>query len=104
METNSIVILTLSSPRERIWGQLIALTPAGITVRGMELSAFDEVLRQISTGESGAGTLSTVFYPMHRVEKMALDETIGEIPSLAERFQQKVGLTLHEFLHAGHEL
>jgi hypothetical protein len=41
---------------------------------------------------------------MHRIERMALDETVGEIPSLAERFQRKVGLTVLEFLHAGHEL
>jgi hypothetical protein len=41
---------------------------------------------------------------MHRIERMALDETVGEIPSLAERFQRKVGLTVREFLYAGHEL
>jgi hypothetical protein len=104
MEVHSIVILTLHSPRERIWGEMLALTPAGITVRGIELGAFEEVLRQIAAGESGVGALSAVFYPMHRIERMALDETVGEIPSLAERFQRKVGLTVLEFLHAGHEL
>lgn len=104
MEIHSIVILTLNSPRERIWGELVALTPAGITVRGIELNAFEEVLRQIAAGEAGLGALSTVFYPMHRIERMALDETVGEIPSLAERFQSKVGLTVLEFLSAGHEL
>jgi len=104
MEVHSIVILTLHSPRERIWGEMLALTPAGITVRGIELGAFEEVLRQIVAGESGVGALSAVFYPMYRIERMALDETVGEIPSLAERFQRKVGLTVLEFLHAGHEL
>lgn len=98
MELRSIVILTLHSPKERIWGELLALTPAGLTVRGIELSSFEEILRQIGAGEAGPGVLSTVFYPIHRVERMALDETVGEIPSLAQRFQQKVGMTLEEFL------
>ena len=82
----------------------MALTSAGITVRGIELNSFDEVLRQIAAGEAGVGVLSTVFYPIHRVERMAMDETVGEIPSLAERFERKVGLTVGEFLRAGGDL
>ena len=104
MEIRSVVVLTLHSPKEKIWGELVALTPAGITVRGIELDSFDEVLRQIATGEAGVGVLSTIFYPLHRVERMAMDETVGEIPSLAERFERKVGLTVAEFLRAGGDL
>ncbi len=104
MELQSVVILTLHGPREKIWGELLALTAAGITVRGIELNSFDEVVRQIAAGESGVGAMSIVFYPIHRVERMTMDETVGEIPSLAERFQQRVGLSILEFLHAGHEL
>ena len=104
MEIRSIVVLTLHSPKEKIWGELVALTSAGITVRGIELDSFDEVLRQIAAGEAGVGVLSTVFYPIHRVERMAMDETVGEIPSLAERFERKVGLTVGEFLRAGGDL
>ena len=104
MEIRSIVVLTLHSPKEKIWGELVALTSAGITVRGIELNSFDEVLRQIAAGEAGVGVLSTVFYPIHRVERMAIDETVGEIPSLAERFERKVGLTVGEFLRAGGDL
>ncbi len=103
MEPHSVVILTLHSPREKIWGELIALTSAGITIRGVNVNSFDELLGQIGAGESGAGALATTFYPAHRVEKMSLDETIGDIPSLAERFERKVGLTLLDFLGAGHE-
>ncbi len=103
MELHSIVILTLHSPKEKIWGELLALTPSGITIRGVDVNSFEEVLRQIGSGESGTGALATMFYPSHRVEKMALDETIGEIPSLAERFERKLGLSLLEFLGAGHE-
>lgn len=104
MEIASIVVLTLHTPKEKIWGELVVLTPAGVTVRGINLNSFDELLRQISAGEAGASAMSTIFYPLHRVERMALDETAGEIPSLAERFEKKIGLSVFEFLHAGGEL
>ena len=104
MEIHSVVVLTLHSPRQQVWGELVALTPVGITIRGIDLNSFEELLRQIGAGEASVGALSTVFYPIHRVERMALDETVGEIPSLAERFHQKVGLSVQQFLRAGHEL
>jgi hypothetical protein len=104
MELRSVVILTLHTPKEKIWGELLAITPAGITVRGIDLNYFDDLVGQISAGEAGVSALSTIFYPIHRVERMALDETVGEIPSLAERFQRRLGLSLVEFLAAGERL
>lgn len=103
MEIHSVVILTLHSPKEKIWGELVALTPAGITVRGVDLNSFDDLLHQITAGDVGVGALSTVFYPIHRVERMSFDETVGQIPSLAERFEAKVGISILQFLRAGHE-
>lgn len=104
MEPQSIVVLTLQGPKEKIWGELLALTPAGITIRGIDVNSFEEVMRQIAAGEAGAGAMPNVFYPMYRVERMSLDETVGEIPSLAERFRHKLGLTVLQFLHAGNDL
>ena len=43
-------------------------------------------------------TLATVFYPMHRVERVAQDERAGEYPSLAERFEERIGISLIEYL------
>ncbi len=96
MELHSFVILSLHSPKEKIWGELVALTPAGITVRGISLNFFDELLRQAATGEAGWG-LSTVFYPLYRIERMALDEGSPEVPSLADRFERRMGMTPQEF-------
>ncbi len=104
MELHSIVVLTLNSPKEKVWGEVIAITPAGITILGVDVNAFDETLRQVAVGEAGVGALATVFFPMHRIERVSLDEAVGDIPSLAERFEKRVGLSLLEFLHAGHEL
>ncbi len=98
MQLNSIVIVSLTSPKEKIWGQLLMLEGQGITVRGIELDSFDDFIRQIVGQEETTVGMATVFYPMHRVERIATDEPCGSIPSLAERFQGKVGMTIQEYL------
>lgn len=104
MELQSIVVLTLREPKEKVWGELVSLTTAGITIRGIDVNSFDEVVRQIVAGEATSGAMATVFYPLHRVERMSLDETVGDIPSLAERFQRKLGLSVLQFLNAEHQI
>jgi hypothetical protein len=98
MEINSIVILSLNSPKEKVWGQLVGLEAAGVTVRGIELDSFDDFLRQVARQEDAIVGMTTVFYPMHRVERIAVDEPSGTIPSLADRFRQRIGLSIQEYL------
>ena len=98
MEVNNIVIVSLVSPKEKIWGQLLLLESKGVSVRGIELEAFDDFIRQVIQQEETAVGLNTVFFPMHRVERIMVDEPSGSIPSLAQRFQAKVGLTIQEYL------
>jgi hypothetical protein len=98
MEINNIVIVSLASPKEKIWGQLLLLDTKGVGVRGIELSSFDDFVRQIVGREECTVGMSQVFYPMHRVERVALDESCGSIPSLSERFQSLVGLSIQEYL------
>ena len=98
MELNTIVIVSLSSPKEKIWGQLVALNSAGVTIRGIELDSFDDFMRQLLDHEEATVGLATVFYPMHRVERIAQDEPSGSIPSLADRFRAKIGLSIQEYL------
>ena len=98
VEINSIVIVSLTAPREKIWGQLLLLNPTGVTVRGIELDSFDDLVRQIREQEEATAGMTTAFYPMHRVERIALDEPSGSIPSLADRFWQKLGITIQEYL------
>ena len=98
MEINSIVIVSLISPKEKMWGQLLLLESKGISVRGIELEAFDDFIRQVIQQEETAEGLNTVFFPMHRVERIMVDEPSGSIPSLSQRFQAKVGLTIQEYL------
>jgi hypothetical protein len=98
MELNSIVIVSLHDPKEKIWGQLIGLSQAGITVRGLDVNSFDDFLQQVRTPEQGQVGLATIFYPMQRVERIALDEAKGSIPSLAQVFERQVGRSLLEYL------
>jgi hypothetical protein len=98
MEINAIVIVSLVSPKEKIWGQLIRLDPQGVTVRGIELTSLDDFIRQIVAQEEMMVGITTVFYPMHRVERVAVDEPSGALPSLAERFQRRVGQSIQEYL------
>ena len=98
MELNSIVIVSLIAPKEKIWGQLISLDAAGVTIRGIDLFSFDDFLRQLVNHEDTTVGLATVFYPMQRVERIAQDESSGTIPSLADRFREKIGLSVQEYL------
>ena len=98
MEPHSIVVLSLHSPKERLWGELLDISTAGVTLRGIDLASFDDFIRQILHPEGDRIGLPTLFFPMMRIERIALDEPRGSIPSLAETFQKKVGRSLVDYL------
>jgi hypothetical protein len=95
--SGSPVIVYLHSPREKLWGVLRDLTVAGVYLRGIDLNTFDDWTQMIVRGEKNIG-LTNVFLPMWRIERITLDETVDEIPSLAETFFARVGLTVDEYL------
>jgi hypothetical protein len=74
------------------------MSPSGATLRGIDIGSFDDFIRQVLDQEEATVGLATVFYPMHRIERIALDEPSGSIPSLADRFKRKVGVTIQEYL------
>jgi hypothetical protein len=98
MEPHSIVVVSLHSPKEKLWGELVDISNAGITLRGIDLSSFDDFVSQVLHPEGDRMGLPTLFFPMLRVERIALDEARGSIPSLAEMFEKKVGRSLMEYL------
>jgi len=98
MDPQSIVVVSLHSPKEKIWGELMDLQNAGITVRGIDLNSFDDFIRQVMDPEGERIGLPTLFFPMQRVERIALDEPRGSIPSVAEGFERKVGRSLRDYL------
>jgi hypothetical protein len=92
------VVLYLRDPKEKVWGFLVSTMAAGVVVRGMDLVAFEDWLRQEVRREDPLLGASTVFYPMTRVERMEKDETVGPLPSYCERFRREVGRTVEEAL------
>lgn len=90
------VILYLQAPKEKVWGLLLSLSPAGVVVRGLDLVVFDDWMRQEARGEDAGLGLATIFYPMYRLERIERDETMGTLSSYADRFQREVGRTVLE--------
>lgn len=98
MQPRSVVVVSLHSPKERIWGELADLSSASVTIRGIDLASFDDFVSQVLHPEGDRIGLPTLFFPMLRIERIALDEARGSIPSLAEMFEKKVGHSLAEYL------
>jgi hypothetical protein len=98
MEPHSIVVVNLHSPKEKLWGELVAITSSGVTLRGIDLNSFDDFVCQVLHPEGDRIGLPTLYFPMLRVERIALDEPRGSIPSLAGVFERKVGRSLVDYL------
>jgi len=97
----ALVIVTLTNPREKFWGAILHLSAEGVSLRGVDVSSFDDLASQIKNGEPF--TSGVIFFPMHRVERMELDLPEGNLLSLAQRFAEKTGkdpapLLVSEFL------
>src|SRR3989442_2967670 len=98
MKLNSIVVVSLQAPKESFFGRLIDITAPGVTVRGIDLNAFDDWMNHINRREESGVQPTTIFFPLHRVEKIMLDEGIGAIPSLSDTFLTKVGSAVGDHL------
>ena len=98
MEAGTLVLVHLHSPKEKYWGVLRALTPAGVTVRGIDVALFDDWARQsLAGGEPELGA-ATLFFPLHRVEKMFEDARVGTVAAYHERFFEMVGRDVRDVL------
>ncbi len=86
----AIVIATLSNPREKFWGMILALAAEGLSLSGAELASFEDLTVMVRDGEPF--TPAVVFFPMHRIERVELDLPDGNLPSLSQRFLTKTGL------------
>jgi regulatory Fis family protein len=98
MDAHSIVIVSLHSPKEKVWGELLVINPSGVTLRGIDLNSFDHFIRQMNEPDGERMGFPTIFFPMHRVERIALDEPSGSIPSMNELFARKLGRSLSDYL------
>jgi len=96
----TMVVATLGNPREKFWGVILSLTPEGLSLCGIELASFEDLVSIVK--ESEPISSSVVFFPMHRVERIELDLPDGAIPSLSQRFAAKTGVEpVQILLHHG---
>ncbi len=98
IQHGSIVLVHLINPTEKFWGVLHELGVAGVLLRGINVASFDEWMGQAAGREAPSLGLSTMFVPLFRVERIFLDEPVGDVESYRQRFARRVGLSVERFL------
>ena len=98
LNPDSIVIAHLVNPTEKFWGVLLNLDQSGLALRGINVSSFDDWMFQVARQEPHSLGLSTMFVPLFRIERIFLDEQIGEVESYRQRFEQQVGMAVESYL------
>lgn len=93
IEAGDVVVAVLHSPREKLLGVLNEISPAGITIRSIDLSYFDDWCKSITAGEVYLG-MNDNFFPMWRVERISRDEGTDELPSMTDQFESRTGRRL----------
>lgn len=96
IESGESVVVVLHTPREKLLGVLDEISPAGISVRSVDLSYFDDWCSSIANGEPYL-PMTDSFVPMWRVEKLSRDAGTEDSPSLTEQFRRRTGRELAEF-------
>lgn len=90
------VIVVLHSPREKLLGVLEEINTAGVSLRAVDLSYFDDWCRSIANGEQYL-PMNDYFLPMWRVERIMRDEGTPDAPSMTGIFKQRTGQDMIEF-------
>jgi methylmalonyl-CoA/ethylmalonyl-CoA epimerase len=98
MAEGSAILLYLREPQEKLWGVLRRLDSTGVIIEGIDLASFDDWVAQIEREEESVVGPSIVFVPMLRTEKILLDRSSGDLPSLAERFERRTGRSIQQVL------
>lgn len=97
-DPHALVIVNLVNPKEKFFGILRALSPAGVTMRAINLDSFDDWIHQIAREEEADIEMITMFVPLFRVERIFLDEPAGAVKSYSQRFTEVVGKTVGDYL------
>jgi hypothetical protein len=85
----AIVLVTLQGPREKYFGAVLALAPFGLVFCGISLESIDDFLAQLRDGEPVRP--AKLFFPMHRIERLEIDQSSGDVPSVSDRILRKSG-------------
>ena len=94
----SLVIINLHSPKEQFWGTLLSITPMGVTAKAININSFEDWVHQVAKGEEKTIDLIMMFFPMHRVDRVFMDEDVGAVESMSSRFARLVGISVENYL------
>ncbi len=94
----ALVLVHLVNPTEKFWGTLDRLETVGVTFRGISLDSFEVWVTELARRESSGLGLATMFVPLFRVERIFLDEEVGEVESYRRRFERRVGASVDNFV------
>jgi hypothetical protein len=97
----SAVIVNLINPNEKYWGIVGEIGMAGIVLRGIGVETFDDWMAQAARGQEHTLDLATMFFPLFRIERLFLDEPVGQVQSYAQRFFERVGRPVEEYVGLG---
>ena len=95
IDSGEVVIAVLHSPREKLLGTLHEISAAGVSLRSVDLSYFDDWCSSIAAGEQHL-SMTDYFIPMWRVERISRDEGDDAVPSMVSIFETKTGLNFFE--------
>ncbi len=102
IEAGSLVILHCQNPKEKLWGALVRLDTVGTVIRGLDLNSVEDWMRQERDGSDRLIMPTTQFYPMHRIERMYLDESSAAFEGFGDRFRATCGHDASDALHRVH--
>ncbi|MFZ1699671.1 MAG: hypothetical protein WBO10_07575 [Pyrinomonadaceae bacterium] len=95
LEAGDIVIAVMHSPREKLLGVLVDISPAGVTMRSIDLGYFDDWCRSIAAADAYL-SMTDNFFPLWRIERISRDEATDDIPSMTGKFASITGRRLDE--------
>ena len=98
LDSGSVILLHLGNPTEKYWGVLEDLSAIGVALRGLHVASFEDWVAQVTKEGEGALGLATMFVPLLRVERIFLDQQVGEVESYQQRFERRVGVPLGAYL------
>ncbi len=99
LEVGALVVLCCLNPKEKVWGCLLRLDANGVVVRGLDLGSVEDWLAQERSGEPALIAPSTLFVPMHRVQRIYCDESTPAVASYGERYRAARGHDVRQVLH-----
>ncbi len=98
IEAGALVVVCCVQPKEKLWGVVLRLDELGVVVRGLDLNSVEDWIRQETAGAEPLIGPSTVFVPMHRVERIFLDESSGAAEGIGDRFRRVTGGDVRDLL------